>query len=84
VGLLGSVPRVSVGERQPLPTIPGRPPSLVNLPAGCPLAPRCAFVIDRCREEEPPLAAVDGEPGHRSACFRADELPALVKVRSTA
>ena len=47
-----------------LATIPGRPPDLVNPPVGCKFAPRCAYVQDRCLEEEPPL--LDGsEPGPR-------------------
>ena len=48
-GLLDSVPRAPVGEREPLLAIPGRPPSLLGLPAGCPLAPRCAYAVERCR-----------------------------------
>jgi peptide/nickel transport system ATP-binding protein len=36
-------------------TIPGNPPSLLNVPAGCRFHPRCPFVFDRCRAEEPPV-----------------------------
>jgi peptide/nickel transport system ATP-binding protein len=84
LGLLGSVPRAPVGDREPLATIPGRPPNLIDLPAGCPLAPRCAYAVEHCAEEEPALAAIAGEPGHRSACLRADELPQLAAARSHA
>jgi peptide/nickel transport system ATP-binding protein len=83
LGLLGSVPRVPTGPRVPLPTIPGRPPNLADLPTGCALAPRCEYAVDRCRVGEPPLVDVDGEPGHRSACFRATELAELVAVPGT-
>jgi oligopeptide/dipeptide ABC transporter ATP-binding protein len=50
-----------------LATIPGRPPDLVNPPKGCKFAPRCAYVQDRCREEEPPL--VETTPGHEYRCW---------------
>jgi ABC-type dipeptide/oligopeptide/nickel transport system ATPase component len=50
---------------------------MLRLPDGCSLAPRCPYVIDRCRAERPPLEAIEG-PEHRSACFRAAELEGLV------
>jgi oligopeptide/dipeptide ABC transporter ATP-binding protein len=49
--------------------IPGQPPSLINLPAGCPFHPRCPYVFDRCQTEVPPLAPVDGNAAHGSACW---------------
>ncbi len=39
--LLGSVPRVDATQRRPLTPIEGAPPSMVDLPVGCPFAPRC-------------------------------------------
>ena len=42
---------------------PGQPPSLINLPPGCPFHPRCPYVMDRCRTEEPDPRPVDGDPG---------------------
>ncbi len=56
-GLLESIPNSSaaVGRLKP---IAGQPPSLINLPSGCKFHPRCAYVMDRCLTEEPPLAAV--------------------------
>jgi peptide/nickel transport system ATP-binding protein/oligopeptide transport system ATP-binding protein len=69
LGLLNSVPRAGV-MRQPLASIPGQPPLLSDLPAGCAFAPRCRFVIDACRQARPPLVEV--EPAHRSACIRHD------------
>jgi oligopeptide/dipeptide ABC transporter ATP-binding protein len=66
VGLLGSLPRLDAeGER--LTPITGSPPSLLNLPAGCPFAPRCPMVRDRCLSEEPPLYLTD-EVEHVAAC----------------
>jgi len=78
LGLLRSLPRLGDARGERLRTIPGSPPSLVALPPGCALAPRCPYVIDRCRIDVPPLDEVAGETAHRSACFRAAELPELV------
>ena len=66
LGLLNSVPRA--GQlRQPLASIPGQPPLLSRLPAGCAFAPRCRFVLPACGEAPPPLVEV--APDHRSACL---------------
>jgi peptide/nickel transport system ATP-binding protein len=61
VGLLSSVPRLdAVSER--LTPIPGQPPSLINLPAGCVFNPRCAARSwvegDRCAVERPELLQI--------------------------
>ncbi|HEY9475395.1 MAG TPA: ABC transporter ATP-binding protein [Mycobacteriales bacterium] len=66
-GLIASLP-AGGGRRQRLTPIPGQPPSLINLPAGCPFHPRCADAMDRCRTESPELEQRDGL-GHRSACW---------------
>jgi oligopeptide/dipeptide ABC transporter ATP-binding protein len=84
LGLLRSLPRLGDARGRRLRTIPGSPPSLVSLPPGCALAPRCPYVIDRCRAEVPPLEGVAGEAAHRSACFRAAELPDLVRAEESA
>ena len=68
VGLLRAVPKVS-GELGALESIPGSPPDLVSPPSGCAYHPRCPFAIDRCREVDPALEAVDS-PGHTAACIR--------------
>ncbi|MEV0820907.1 ABC transporter ATP-binding protein [Nonomuraea rubra] len=70
-GLLGSVPRVDRGGRQPLTPIEGNPPSPAALPPGCPFAPRCPMRIAACDEAEPPLFEVG--PAHRAACIRWEE-----------
>jgi peptide/nickel transport system ATP-binding protein len=67
-GLLLSLPAYG-GERVRLLPISGQPPSLINLPAGCPFSPRCPYVFDRCREETPPLLEVGVNGDHRSACW---------------
>ncbi len=53
------------GER--LYSIPGLPPDLTNPPVGCRFAARCRYVTDKCRAEEPPLAAE--VTGHDFRCF---------------
>ena len=76
-GLLGSLPtQDDAGER--LTPIPGAPPSLIGIPPGCPFAPRCRYVFDRCRSTRPPLDVVRDDPAHRSACWLPDEFPRAV------
>jgi oligopeptide transport system ATP-binding protein len=66
LGLLNSLPRLDSNEHQRLTDIPGMPPQLLQEPIGCPFAPRCPFVFDRCKENPPLLeVAVD----HRAACW---------------
>ncbi len=63
-----AMPRLEDPSHTRLQAIPGRPPNLVNPPKGCNFSPRCAYVQDRCREEEPPLAE-GPEPGHLYRCW---------------
>jgi oligopeptide/dipeptide ABC transporter ATP-binding protein len=66
--LLGSFPDVAHPDR-PLRGIPGSPPRLDAMPAGCRFAPRCPLVFDRCHDERPseyPAA------GGRASCFLHD------------
>ena len=65
-GLLKSMPRLTGTEQTELPSIPGQPPNLQHLPAGCNFRPRCAYAFDRCRVEEP--AQRDIGPGRAKAC----------------
>ena len=66
--LLRSIPKLDLPSHTKLDTIPGRPPDLINPPRGCKFAPRCPYVRDRCRQEEPPLLATD-TPNHTYACW---------------
>ena len=50
--LIESVPKLEVKTGR-LRQIDGQPPLLYNLPPGCPFAPRCPNVQERCREEYP-------------------------------
>jgi len=73
IGLLGAVPRVDASARTSLVSIAGSPPSPVDLPVGCPFAPRCPISIDRCLDGEPALLPASGTTaGHSVACLRAD------------
>ena len=52
----------------PAPSIP-RPEVGPRALRGCPFAPRCPEALPACAREDPPLAAVPGEPGRRAACL---------------
>ena len=54
--LLASVPRLDAPLGARLAAIPGSPPDLARLPAGCAFAPRCALAIPSCAGARPPLA----------------------------
>jgi oligopeptide/dipeptide ABC transporter ATP-binding protein len=69
--LLRAVPRPGAA-RGTLEQIPGQPVAPGALPGGCPFAPRCPFVQDRCRLEEPPLRRL-GER-RAAACLRAEHV----------
>ncbi|TDO44971.1 peptide/nickel transport system ATP-binding protein [Kribbella sp. VKM Ac-2527] len=70
-GLLGSIPRVNRGGDHRLKSIRGTPPSLINLPKGCPFQPRCDYQEHveghSCVSELPELLQVD-TGGHRVRC----------------
>jgi oligopeptide transport system ATP-binding protein len=67
-GLIESLPDVKEEATVDLNTIRGKPPDLTSLPAGCPFAPRCDYVIDKCLERNPPLLQL-GEGEHFAACW---------------
>ncbi|TDV51106.1 ABC transporter ATP-binding protein [Actinophytocola oryzae] len=68
-GLLGSMPRLDRERSERLLPIKGTPPSLINLPPGCPFHPRCAFghLNGGASESEVPELREVGD-GHRIAC----------------
>jgi peptide/nickel transport system ATP-binding protein len=72
LGLLGSLPRLDRPSERLTP-IPGAPPSLVNMPPGCPFTPRCPLARPVCDEVEPPLTPTTS-PDHTAACHFSDEL----------
>jgi peptide/nickel transport system ATP-binding protein len=66
-GLLGSLPRLDA-DLERLVQIPGQPPSLLHPPRGCRFHPRCAYVMNVCATDVPPLEPVSDDPGHLQAC----------------
>jgi peptide/nickel transport system ATP-binding protein len=68
LGLLGAIPRPGGANGSGrLQEIPGRVPSLAELPQACAFAPRCPRAEPRCVAAVPPLSARSG--GHRVACL---------------
>jgi oligopeptide/dipeptide ABC transporter ATP-binding protein len=78
LGLLGSLPRLDA-EDEALTPIKGAPPSLLNLPPGCPFTPRCPMARQHCEEEEPALRPVEGA-SHKAACHYAEALAGDVRA----
>jgi peptide/nickel transport system ATP-binding protein len=76
LGLLGSLPRVDARNRDRLTPILGVPPSLINMPAGCPFAPRCPMAADICRTDEPELLPA-ASPNHVAACHFSDQVEGM-------
>jgi oligopeptide/dipeptide ABC transporter ATP-binding protein len=76
LGLLRSVPRLDEPRRAKLDPIPGQPPDLTRLPAGCAFAPRCSFAVERCRRDRPELELVAAD--HTAACWEWMRLVAKV------
>ncbi|MCI1219747.1 MAG: ABC transporter ATP-binding protein [Bifidobacterium sp.] len=74
MGLLGAVPRPDKQKTSRLVPIPGAPTNLVNLPKGCPFAPRCPLATDVCLRSEPDLLPVPGRNGQFVACHRSDKI----------
>jgi len=67
--LIASLPRF--GDKTTRHSAPGSPPSLVNLPSGCPFHPRCPQVVDICTKEMPRLVPLT--INHKVACWLAGE-----------
>jgi len=65
--LLDAIPRLERPPHTILPVVPGRPPDLSALGAGCPFEPRCPNSQGDCREASPPFA--EHETSHRYACW---------------
>jgi len=78
--LLGSIPKL--GCKDPLYAIPGQPPNLARLPAGCAFHPRCTEALPRCAVEEPGERTLGAEWIAR--CWRAGEAEGQSHVGATA
>jgi oligopeptide transport system ATP-binding protein len=66
--LLRSVPSLAADPDVALAAIPGQPPDLEDLPAGCAFAPRCGSVLEACAGTRPAFAAF--APGRARACHQ--------------
>src|SRR6266487_2886877 len=64
-GLIKAFPSIK-GEKVRLSSIPGQPPDLLHPPSACRFHPRCPYVMDICKKEEPLLE--EHEKGHNVAC----------------
>jgi len=64
--LLGTRPKDGLRKGERLTSIPGAPPDLANLPAGCAFAPRCPRASDVCLREVPPIEDIRAE--HSVSC----------------
>jgi peptide/nickel transport system ATP-binding protein len=67
--LINSLPKF--GDKTTRESVPGSPPSLANLPSGCPFHPRCPYVKDICKTEMPGFTQLD--KNHRVACWLVGE-----------
>jgi peptide/nickel transport system ATP-binding protein len=63
--LINSLPQF--GDKATRESVPGSPPSLLNLPGGCPFHPRCPYILNICTEQMPALQYVGLD--HKVACW---------------
>jgi peptide/nickel transport system ATP-binding protein len=63
--LINSLPKF--GDKSRRESVPGSPPSLIDLPEGCPFHPRCPHAMRVCTEQMPDLIKIDTD--HRVACW---------------
>ncbi|TCK22236.1 ABC transporter ATP-binding protein [Pseudonocardia endophytica] len=79
--LMSAVPPVAGPNHVRLQVIPGRPPNLLDPPAGCRFSPRCPYAQDRCLTEDPPLRDAGSEK-HRYRCWFPVGSPAWAEARA--
>ena len=77
-GLLAARPQIAAHHaRAPLPTIAGTVPELIDMPAGCPFAGRCAYTLAVCHTQRPMATPVDSaSAGHLTRCLRPEVVQA--------
>jgi len=69
--LLDALPQE--GQRGPLRSIGGSPPSLIDVPEGCRFAPRCRHVVAKCRSWDTELLQT-GQRQQAARCWRQEEI----------
>jgi peptide/nickel transport system ATP-binding protein len=79
--LMNAVPPLAGPNHVRLQVIPGRPPDLIDPPAGCKFSPRCPVAQDRCLTEEPPLRDA-GSAEHQYRCWFPVGSPAWAEARA--
>ena len=67
--LINSLPKF--GDKSVRDSVPGSPPSLADVPSGCPFHPRCPHVMDICRQQMPDFSHLDID--HKVACWLVGE-----------
>lgn len=67
--LIHSLP--TFGDKSPRDSVPGSPPSLIDLPTGCAFHPRCPFAMQICKEQTPAFIPI--KPNHKVACWLLEE-----------
>jgi len=72
-GLMGSLTRLDRPRPHRLPQIAGSPPSLLDLPQGCPFRPRCPHEFSKCSDYPGLEARLAEAPGHRDRCWLTPE-----------
>jgi len=65
-------------DREYLLDIPGRVPDPRLPPPGCLFAPRCAFALNRCWQEHPPL--VEASARHLLRCYNPQPYAAVERL----
>ncbi len=68
-GLLGSLPRLDRPRPKRLPQIGGAPPSLLDLPEGCPFRPRCPHEFSKCPQHPGLEPRLPEASGHLDRCW---------------
>jgi peptide/nickel transport system ATP-binding protein/oligopeptide transport system ATP-binding protein len=72
-GLLGSLTRMDRDRPKRLPQISGAPPSLLDLPQGCPFRTRCPHEFGHCVELPSLEARLSDAPSHLDRCWLSPE-----------
>ncbi|MEE2768776.1 MAG: ABC transporter ATP-binding protein [Actinomycetota bacterium] len=78
--LLETIPKIDTPSHTRLVPIPGRPPEVIEIPDGCPFAPRCRYSINRCLTDRPGLTSQGA--GHSCACHAPVGTPVGIEARA--